>query len=171
MVLAASCAATGAYALVITTLWILADSVGFWRLLLLMVTAMVAMVVWLIVAHHLWERPQDPEQRRCTVLYNGVTVLTMSVAVLFALIFVAAWVFVPGAYFQTILKHPVGLGEYLTLSWLAASLATVAGALGSSLEDEKTVREAAYGYRVRGAATRPTAPMTTRVRREDRERE
>jgi hypothetical protein len=81
--------------------------------------------------------------------------LTISLAVLlayaalFALVFLAAWVFVPGAYFQTILKHPVGFGEYLTLSWLAASLATVAGALGSSLEDEDTVREAAYGYRQR----------------------
>ncbi len=147
--------ATGAYALVITTLWILADSVGWARLLLLMVTAMVAMVVWLIVAHHLWERTESPEKRKWTALYNGVTVLTMSVAVLFAyavlfaLIFLAAWVFVPGAYFQTILKHPVGFGEYLTLAWLAASLATVAGALGSSLEDEDTVREATYGYRQR----------------------
>src|SRR5215217_2371530 len=70
-------------------------------------------------------------------------------SILFALILLAAWVFVPGSYFQTILKHPVGFGEYLTLSWLAASLATVAGALGASLEDEDTVREAAYGYRQR----------------------
>jgi hypothetical protein len=147
--------ATGAYALVITTLWILADSVGWPRLLLLMVTAIVAMVVWIIVAHHLWERPEDHQKRKWVALYNGVTVLTICVAVLFAyavlfaLIFVAAWVFVPGAYFQTILKHPVGFGEYLTLSWLAASLATIAGALGSSLEDEDTVRNAAYGYRQR----------------------
>ena len=131
----------------ITTLWILSDSVGFWRLLLLMITAIVAMVVWIIVAHHLWERPRDREKRKWTVLYNGVTVLTISVAVLlayavlFALIFVAAWVFVLGAYFQTILKHTVGFSEYLTLSWLAASLATVAGALGSSLEDEDTVAQ------------------------------
>jgi hypothetical protein len=58
-------------------------------------------------------------------------------------------VFVPGSYFQTILKHPVGFSEYLTLSWLATSLATVAGALGASLEDEETVREASYGYRQR----------------------
>jgi hypothetical protein len=113
------------------------------------------MVAWIIVAHHLWESPQDPDQRKWAALYNGVTVLTVSVAVLaayailFALIFLAAWVFVPGAYFQTILKHPVGFGEYLTLSWLAASLATVAGALGASLEDEETVREASYGYRQR----------------------
>jgi hypothetical protein len=147
--------ATGAYALVITTLWLLADSVGWARLLLLMVTAIVAMVAWIIVAHHLWERPDDPDQRKWSALYNGVTVLTVTSAVLcayailFALIFLAAWVFVPGGYFQTILKHPVGLGEYLTLAWLAASLATVAGALGASLEDEETVREASYGYRQR----------------------
>jgi hypothetical protein len=70
-------------------------------------------------------------------------------AILFALIFVAAWVFVPGAYFQSILKHPVGLGEYLSLAWLATSLATVAGALGASLEDEERVRAASYGYRQR----------------------
>jgi hypothetical protein len=71
---------------------------------------------------------------------------------LFALIFLAAWVFVPGAYFQTVLKHAVGFGKYLTLSWLAASLATVAGAReAASLEVEITVREAAYGYRQRSS--------------------
>ena len=147
--------ATGAYALVITTLWLLADSVGWARLLLLMIAAIVAMVAWIIVAHHLWERPNDPDQQKWAALYNGVTVLTVASAVLcayailFALILLAAWVFVPGDYFQTILKHPVGFGEYLTLSWLAASLATVAGALGASLEEEETVRKASYGYRQR----------------------
>src|SRR5918997_5750308 len=118
--------ATGAYVLVITTLWLLADSVGWARLLLLMVTAIVAMVACIIVAHHLWERPEDPQQRRWAPLYNGVSVLTVTSAVLcayallFALILLAAWVFVPGAYFQSILKHSVGFGEYLTLSWLSA---------------------------------------------------
>jgi hypothetical protein len=147
--------ATGAYVLAISSMWLLADAMGFWRLLALMGVAIVAMVVWIIVAHHLWERPSEPERRRWAALYNGVTVLSVSSAVLlaytilFALLFVAAWVFVPGGYFQSILKHPVGLGEYVTLSWLGASLATVAGALGASLEDEETVREASYGYRQR----------------------
>jgi hypothetical protein len=56
---------------------------------------------------------------------------------------------VPGAYFQITLKHPVGFGEYLSLAWLGTSLATVAGALGASLEDEETVRRVAYDYRQR----------------------
>jgi hypothetical protein len=147
--------ATGAYALVISSIWLLADSVGFWRLLALMVAAFVAMVSWIIVAHHLWERPSGREQRKWAALYNGVSVLTVSAAVLlayailFALIFLAAWVFVPGGYFQITLKDPVGFGEYLTLAWLGTSLATVAGALGASLEDDETVREASYGYRQR----------------------
>ena len=62
----------------------------------------------------------------------------------------------PGAYFQTVLKHPVGFGEDLNLSWLAASLATIAGALGSSLEDEDTVRNA--------AATRQRTPRMAKIR-------
>ena len=147
--------ATGAYVLAISSMWLLADAVGFWRLLLLMVTAIVAMVVWIIIAHHLWERPEDRERREWAKLYNGVSVLTISAAVLlayailFLLLFVAAWIFVPGGYLQSTLKHPVGFGEYLTLSWLGASLATVAGALGASLEDEERVRAASYGYRQR----------------------
>src|SRR5918999_520628 len=132
--------ATGAYVLVISSMWLLADAVGLWRLLALMVAAIVAMVAWIIVAHHLWERPEDPHQRSWAPLYNGVSVLTVGSAVLlaysilFALIFVAAWGFVPGDYFQSTLKHPAGLWEYLTLAWLGTSLATVAGALGASLE-------------------------------------
>ena len=111
----------------------LADAVGSARLLLLMVAAIASMVVWIIVAHHLWERPNDQEARHWTALYNGVTVLTITTAV---------W-----AYFQSTLKHPVGPGDYLTLAWLGTSLATVAGAIGSSLEHEDKVREVAYGYR------------------------
>jgi hypothetical protein len=70
-------------------------------------------------------------------------------AVLFVLVLLAAAIFVPSGYFQSTLRHPVGPGEYVTLAWMASSLATVAGALRSSLEDEDTVREAAYGYRQR----------------------
>jgi hypothetical protein len=52
--------ATGAHALVVPPIWLLADAAGWARLLLLMAVALVAMVGWIVVAHNLWERPEDP---------------------------------------------------------------------------------------------------------------
>ncbi|MEV4642027.1 hypothetical protein AB0J80_32235 [Actinoplanes sp. NPDC049548] len=49
---------------------------------------------------------------------------------------------------------PVGFTDYLTLAWLISSLATVGGAIGSGLEDEDTVRAAAYGYHPQPAGWR-----------------
>ena len=70
--------------MVVPSIWLLADAAGWARLLLLMAVALVAMVGWIVMAHNLWERPEDPEQRRWAALYNGVTVLTVSAAVLAA---------------------------------------------------------------------------------------
>jgi hypothetical protein len=71
----------------------------------------------------------------------------LAYVVLFVLVLLTAVVFVPSTYFQSTLKHPVGPADYATLVWLGNSLATVAGAIESSLEHEDTVREIAYGYR------------------------
>jgi hypothetical protein len=145
--------ATAAYALVMPIIWQMADSLSWVRLLALMVLAVVAMVVWIIVAHHLWERPAAQAVREQAALYNASTALTLSVAVLFSyavlfvLVLVAAGFFLESGFLQSNLGHPVGLSDYVRLAWMATSLATVAGALGSGLEDEETVREATYGYR------------------------
>jgi hypothetical protein len=145
--------ATAAYALVMPIIWQMADSLSRVRLLALMVLAIVAMVVWIIVAHHLWERPAEQEARDKAALYNAATVLTLSVAVLFSyavlfvLVVVAAVTFLESGFLQSNLGHPVGFADYARLAWMATSLATLAGALGSGLEDEETVREATYGYR------------------------
>jgi hypothetical protein len=147
--------ATGAYVLITPQIWTLPESYGGLRLLALMIASIVAMVVWIIIGHHLWEKPNDQEAPHFRMLYNAVTVLTMTVAVLcayavlFALVLLAAAIFVPSGYLQSTLQHPVGPGEYATLTWFATSLATVAGALGSSLEHEDTVCKVAYGYRQR----------------------
>ncbi|MEV1155857.1 hypothetical protein AB0J27_10670 [Micromonospora chokoriensis] len=44
------------------------------------------------------------------------------------------------------LQRPVDVTDYLTLAWTTSSLAAVGGAIGSGLENEETVRVAAYGY-------------------------
>lgn len=147
--------ATSAYVLVLPTIWSFAHHLGWVRLLGLMVVAVCAMVVWIIAAHHLWERPSSREDRHWSLLYNGVTVLTIAIAVLFSytvlfvLVFLAAWVFVPEGYFRSMVGEPVGPADYATLAWMATSLATIAGALGVGLEDEETVLRATYGYRQR----------------------
>ncbi|MGH3088518.1 MAG: hypothetical protein ACRDSJ_14515 [Rubrobacteraceae bacterium] len=88
-----------------------------------------------------------------SLLYNAATALTLTVAVLFsyvvlfALILVSAAIFVDGGFLRSTLGHPVGFADYLVLAWITTSISTVAGALGSGLEDEETVRKATYDYR------------------------
>jgi hypothetical protein len=56
----------------------------------------------------------------------------------------SAWV--SAIQVEQTLQRPVDFADYLTLAWIISSLATVGGAIGSGLEDEETVRAAAYGY-------------------------
>ena len=151
--------ATGAFVLVTPSIWQLGYAGGLVRMFALMVVSLVAMVVWFIVSHRLWERPSEAGSRYLAGLYNAATVLTLSVAVLFSyvvlyiLILLAALVFIEGGFFQSsiqsIVGRPIGLGDYLILAWMTASLAVVAGAIGSGLEDDETVLRATYGYRQR----------------------
>ncbi|MER6149082.1 hypothetical protein ABT134_13885, partial [Streptomyces hirsutus] len=49
--------------------------------------------------------------------------------------------------FASLTRTPLHATEYLTLSWFVASVATVGGALGSSLESNEAIRAAAYSKR------------------------
>jgi hypothetical protein len=147
--------ATGAVATINSTVWLLAGSLSWWRLVVAMIASVALVVAWLLVDGELWDRPEDesPQARERSRLYNASTVLTLIAGVLmcyFALYVVnLAWAFfildpaVMGGY----LHASLGYRDLLVLAWFVASAATVGGGLGSGLESDEAIRAAAYSKR------------------------
>lgn len=147
--------ATGAVSLAYPTIWQLSSMMGSWRLGVTTVVATAAMVGWLIVNHKLWERPTSPIERERAVMYNASTVATLTIGVIvlqgacFVLLLLTAWWTLPPQLLEQTLGHEVGTADFLRLAWLVAAIATLGGALGSGLEDDEAVKQAAYGARQR----------------------
>ncbi len=147
--------ATGAFALATSTIWLFADMMGPWRMSAATLLSIAAMVFWLVLDHRLWERPTAPDERERSVLYNTATVVTLVIGVLvlhialFGLLLLTASIALPPQLLSSTLGHAVSFSDYLTLAWLLASIATIGGALGSGLEDDTAVTDAAYGVRQR----------------------
>ncbi|GAB3143048.1 hypothetical protein [Microbispora hainanensis] len=143
---------TAAFALTTDTIWQMGDALGGLRLTVIMLLGLTALVTWLIVAHDLWEKPGPETPAELARLFNLGTVLTLVLAavvsylVLFAGTILVAALLIDTSALEQNLRRPVGFTDYLTLAWIISSLATVGGAIGSGLEDEETVRAAAYGY-------------------------
>ena len=137
------------------TIWLFADTMGPWRMSAATVLSIVAMILWLILDHELWERPKSPKERDRSVLYNTATVATLVIGVvilhvaLFCLLLFTTCLALPPELLSPVLGRAVNFSDYLTLTWLLASIATIGGALGSGLEDDAAVKEAAYGVRQR----------------------
>lgn len=149
----AAAAGTAAYGLVTTSFWHMADFLSPTRLTLISLAAVAAMTVWLVVYNHLWDRPSDVGEREKAVLYNLSTLLTVliGVAIMYMLLFgvtlLAAGALIDSGYLGRELRHPVSFVDYARLVWLTSSVGIVAGALGSSLESEESVRRATYSAR------------------------
>ncbi|MFF0311788.1 hypothetical protein ACFYSC_30495 [Streptosporangium sp. NPDC004379] len=141
-----------AFALTTDTIWQMGDALGGLRLTVIMLFGLTALVAWLIVAHDLWEKPDRETPAELARLFNLGTVLTLTLAasvsylVLFIGTILAAALLIDTSVLEQTLQRPVAFTDYLTLAWIISSLATVGGAIGSGLEDEDTVRAAAYGY-------------------------
>jgi hypothetical protein len=147
--------ATGAVATVNSTVWLLAGSLSWWRLVVASIASIALVVGWLLVDGELWDRPDDdsPQARERSRLYNASTVVTLTVGVVIcylALYLVnLAWALfvldpdVMGGYLQASL----GYGDIFVLAWFVASAATVGGGLGSGLESDEAIRAAAYSKR------------------------
>jgi uncharacterized membrane protein len=144
--------AAGSFALVTSDVWRIAHSLDPLRLAALTVASVAVAVVTLIAAHDLWERAGSPHVREQVVLFNVATLATLSLGILtlYAAVFITALaiagVLIDSSLLSTAVGEPTGFSDYLRLAWLTSSLATVGGALGSALESDTAVREAAYAY-------------------------
>src|SRR4051794_10644225 len=147
--------ATGAIATVNSTLWLLASSLSWWRLMVATVASVILVVAWLVIDGELWDRPEDnsAEAGARSRLYNTSTLVTLTTGVLicYLALYVVnlAWALfvldpaVMGGY----LHASLGYGDLFVLTWFVASAATVGGALGTGLESDDAIRAAAYSKR------------------------
>lgn len=149
--------ATGTYISIFRTPWELSLDYSAWRLILLMVIAVAGMVGWLIFAHNLWERRSSRNQPAYRRLYNFTTLLTLfSLTVLSyigvsLLLVISILIFVPMGLFETWTDPNVEVNvewhDYLDLIWFATSAGILAGAFGSTVEEEEKIRSITYSYR------------------------
>ena len=148
---------TGAFALIFPTIWNLGQLFSVYRLCGIMVAAILGLVTWIIVAHHLWEYPSSRNKRNIRYLYNLATTLTLIIDVttyyvfMFVLFLIACLVFIPIEYFQLMIHQYDDVGStfinYMRVAWAAASISTIVSAIGAGLENEELVRDITYGYR------------------------
>jgi hypothetical protein len=147
--------ATGAVATINSTVWLLAASLSWWRLVVATAVSVALVVVWLVVDAGLWDRPDDGSRqaRHRSRLYNASTVLTLlsGVLICYLALYVVNLVWalfvldpaVMGGYLQTTFSYR----DLLVLAWFVTSAATVGGGLGSGLESDDAIRRAAYSKR------------------------
>lgn len=145
--------ATGAYGLIFPTLWKLSVSYELPRFFIIMIASILAMIVWIVLAHDLWEKPNKKNNNNLRRLFNAATIMTLTTSILmyyvalFALFLVAVTIFVPPGLFSNQTGQEISILNYFKLAWLATSVSTAAGAIGSGLEKTDEVRKMTYGYR------------------------
>lgn len=147
--------ATGIYISIFSTPWQLSVSYTPSRFISLMMLSMIGMVIWIIFAHHLWEKPTSKSQSQYRRLYNVTTVITLFVItlinyfLLFILFLLSISLFVPEGIFDAVTNEGAdeSIEDYLRLAWLTASLSLLVGAVGATVEKEEKIREVTYSYR------------------------
>jgi hypothetical protein len=147
--------ATGAIATVNSTVWQLAISLSWWRLMVATIASVLLVVGWLVIDGGLWDRPDDDsaEAKERAQLYNTSTLVTLTTGVLICYLALyvvnlvwALFILDPAVIGRSV-QTSVGYGDLFLLTWFVASAATLGGALGTGLESDEAIRAAAYSKR------------------------
>ena len=117
--------------------------------------AILGMTGWLLYAHQLIERKTAKSQRVYRYIYNFTTVFTLFIItllnyiILYLLLAISVSLFVPPSLFnQWTSAHPhFTFINYVKLVWFVSSLGLLAGAMGSTVENEEKIRQITYSYR------------------------
>ncbi|MEU9372044.1 hypothetical protein AB0D78_47635 [Streptomyces avermitilis] len=147
--------ATAAFGLINNSTWTISSGMDVGRLIGTSAASLLALTAWIIIDHELWERPHSSLSRPFSRLYNTVTCVTITsgvlslYVVLFLALFGVSKLILTPSVFGTVLGQHATVHHYAVLAWFVSSMGMVGGAFGSGLEDDGTVRNAAYGERQR----------------------
>ncbi|MCG2159578.1 5,10-methylene-tetrahydrofolate dehydrogenase [Staphylococcus epidermidis] len=147
--------ATGTYVSIFSMPWELSVIYSPFRLIILMVIAILGMAGWLFYAHQLIEKKTAKSQRVYRYIYNSTTLVTLSLitlinyVILYLLLIISITLFVPVELFNswTSAQSQFTFSNYMRLIWFVSSLGLLAGAMGSTVENEEKIRRITYSYR------------------------
>jgi hypothetical protein len=121
------------------------------------VVAVGALTFWLIYHNGLWNRwpnrESDSVAKWRARMDNRATLATVLIAAamiyttVFVVLLVLSIVIVDTNYFRAQVSDEPFPWGYAKLAWLTASLGTMAGAIGSSFDNDEAIREATYNRR------------------------
>ena len=147
--------ATGTYVSIFSMPWELSVIYSPLRLIILMAIAILGMAGWLFYAHQLIEKKTAKSQRVYRYIYNSTTLVTLSLitlinyVILYLLLIISITLFVPVELFNswTSAQSQFTFSNYMRLIWFVSSLGLLAGAMGSTVENEEKIRRITYSYR------------------------
>ncbi|MFE5033890.1 hypothetical protein [Streptomyces sp. NPDC056683] len=148
--------ATATVLFINTAAWNLATELGAVQHAVITTVSAVALTLWIIAYHNLWERGAHlPARHHPLYPYNLVTLVTIALAVvvlgtaLFATLVAVSFLLLDASVLGKFIGRQVGVGDYLFLAWFITAIAMIGGAFGTGLEGDEKVSEATYGRRQR----------------------
>lgn len=150
----AAAVGTGAFGVFYASLWRLADESSTLRLVVISLLAVGVFSTWLIVNNRLWSGAKHSVDGQRDRRDNWATVITVSISVvmlylaLLLVLLIGSLIVIAPSYLEGELDHEISVIDYVRLAWLAASLGTFAGAVGSNFDSDADIESATYNRRV-----------------------